>query len=118
VQPFIQLNGTVRTLGQHLESVSGGTVHDFENGLDESSRNGIVKQIGHGVHEHQSWLPPPERVYECRFMDGHRESVCVFRDAHGLQPPRHAFSVTMLASVADLGATGHGVPRVFGPFDG
>ena len=46
------------------------------------------------------------------------EAIFVGRLAHRLQAVRHAFGIAVLAAGTDLGATGHGVPGGFGPFDG
>lgn len=39
------------------------------------------------------------------------------RSAHGLQTPGHTFNIAMLASRADLRATGQRVPGRLGPFN-
>ena len=92
-------------------------VHHVENGLDETGRHRLVKQIGHGVDEDEARFLPPQWFIERGFVSGEGEPVTVFLDSHALEPSRHSLGVAVLASGADLRAAGHRVPGHLGPFD-
>ena len=113
----IQRRGAVWPFGEHLKGVLRCAVHDFENGFDERRRNRLVKQIRHGVHEHDPWPPPFQWFVQSGLVNSDPEPLFVFVQPHGPQSLGHALGITESAAVTDLGAARHRVPSHLGPFD-
>ena len=76
-----------------------------------------MEEVAHGVDEDELWFLPGEGRFQYMLMEGQLETIGVIGLAHGLQAPRHAFGVAVLAPRADFGATRQGIPGGFGPLD-
>lgn len=97
--------------------MSRGPTHDIENGFDERRGHRFVKEIRHGVDEHNPWSSPSQRLLEQRLVQRYCESSHVLADSHRTKPRSHPLRVAVLAALADLGTTRYGVPSYLCPFD-
>ena len=94
-----------------------GAVHDVENALDVSGGDVLMKKVAHGIDENTFRSFPTKGQLQHLRLQSESKSVSVIALAHGFEAIRETFGVTMLASRADFGAAGHGIPGCVGPFD-
>jgi hypothetical protein len=105
------------SLGENLEHMLGALRHGLEYLLDEPKRHVLVKEITHGIHEHESRRPPASRQIEQIILQSNGESVGVTSLTHGLEAQRESLGVAELAAGADLRAACDGIPGCIGPLD-
>ena|SRR6266571_7923782 len=91
--------------------------HRGKHALDVSKWNVLMKEIAHGIDEHYAWLTPtPRNIHEIG-VQRYLKAISVTVAAHCLQASRHALSVAVLASLANLGAPSDRIPGHLGPFN-
>ncbi len=108
----------LRSLGEDLEPVPCGAIHDIEHPEDEVQRDPLMKQVAHGVDEDGLRCLPGQRQRQSVLVYRQVEPGRIVRLPHGLEAFGHAFSIAVLAPGADLGAAGDGIPGRFRPFYG
>ena len=92
------LEGSLGALSENLKGVCRCFGHHVEHSIYELGRDFGVKEITHGVHEHDAGLAPVEQVLDLVRVECDCESVFVSLVAHGLQPDGEAFGVTVVAA--------------------
>src|SRR5579885_1271146 len=90
--------------------------HGGKHTADKLQRHALMEQVAHGVDEDQTRLTPAFRQIDEIGMQRDVESVAISVRAHRLQSMRQTLGITVLASSADLRATGHRVPCRLCPF--
>ena len=100
IRPFYlgaEFQQALGAFGEHLERVPRCAAHDRECLLDELDRHIAVEQVAHRVDEDDLGLFPTQRRFQGVLMQGEREAVSIVGLPHGLESPRHAFGVAVLA---------------------
>ena len=91
--------------------------HRLEGPPDERERSFLVKQVAHGIHEHEPRRPPATRKVEQVMVQPDGEPIGVAGLVHGLQAEGEPLGIAELAASADFGATSDRVPRRVRPLD-
>lgn len=92
-------------------------VHRIKHPLNEVCRHLLVKQIAHRVDKHSLGFLPGHRNDQRLGMKRDIKTMGIVLLTHCLEPMGKSFSVAMLATSTDLGASRNGVPSGLRPFD-
>src|SRR5581483_6398225 len=91
--------------------------HRLEDALDIRKGNVVVEQVAHGVDEdHLRPTPAPRHIEQVR-MQGYFKTIAVTVSPHCLKTTGHTFCIAVLATLADLGTSRHGIPGHLRPLN-
>lgn len=117
----------LRALRQNLKGVLRAGHHDGKNSYDKFFRHILMKQIAHRIDKNPARLLPVERFFQHlrhkSNLPGPARAVrtpfgqAFIRLALPAKPMRLPHRVARFTTLADQGATSHGIPRLVGPFN-
>ena len=94
-----------------------GSFHRVANLRYEGCWYFLVKEIAHGINKDHARLTPTKWLIEARRSQRQIEASFKWVARCPAKPFGEPLRVTIVAALADLGASGHRIPSGVGPFD-